>query len=472
MKHSLLTAALLPLIVTQSPAADLYQRPEVELPTQWKHGSGNSGRNLPDEWWKLFGSSTLNELVASAHHANQEIGAAQARVDQARALVGVRRSEWFPQLMASPGLSTSRLSQSAFGANIPPQFGALDDLLARDNYKASLDVSYEVDLWGRVRRSVESAEAKAKASTEAVSAQRLIVAAEVCRSFFLLRSFDWQVQILKDTLAVRDEALRLQLEKVKGGLSSDIEVKRAKTESELAKADLASFQGQRGRVENALAVLCGKPSGSFRVAISTQVPKSPAVPLGMPSDLLSSRPDIRAAEQQMVAAHADTRAAKAAFWPSMKITGSAGMETIDASQIAEWENRTYSLGISLQIPLFSGGRLKSNLNGAKAVKAQALADYRQTLLTALREVEDALLDLKSLNAQLSAIRSAQEAADETVKLTKVRQEKGLASYFEVVEADRTSLGTQLKLAQLEGQRAVSTVLLIQALGGSWMESGK
>jgi outer membrane protein, multidrug efflux system len=463
MKHFVLLASLSTLALAKDP----YQRPTVELPQSWKNTASTQRSHLSEEWWKRFSSSTLNGLVSQAMAGNLAVASAQARVGQARALVGVRRSEWFPQLMLNRSAGTNRQSQSAFGANLPPEFGNISDLLERDNFRASLDLSYEVDLWGRIRRSVESAEAKARASDEVVAAHRLIVAAEVCRSFFLLRSLDWQSQILKDTLRVRQEALGLQETKLKGGLSNDMEVNRAKTEAELAKADLAAISAQRGKMENALAVLCGQPSSSFKVAVDAKLPTAPAVPAGLPADLLEARPDLRAAEQQLIAAHADVRAAKAAFMPKIELTGSAGLEAIEASKITDWENRTYSLGLSFKLPLYSGGRLKGNLSGAKAAKDQAIADYRETALIALREVEDALVDLKSLNAQRSAIQSAQQAADETSKLTRVRQEKGLGSYFEVVEADRTALGTQLRLAQLEGQRAVSTVLLIQALGGAW-----
>jgi multidrug efflux system outer membrane protein len=169
----------------------------------------------------------------------------------------------------------------------------------------------------------------------------------------------------------------------------------------------------------------------------------------------------------MQSAHADIGVARAAFFPTFKLTGSAGLESIEASRIADWENRTYSIGPAFSIPLFQGGRLKLELQAARAAKDESIASYKQTVLTAVQEVEDALVDLQSLNTQAQAIQQAQQAADETARLTRMRQSKGLASYFEVVEAERTALGTQLRMAQIEGQRGVSTVLLIQALGGGW-----
>jgi outer membrane protein, multidrug efflux system len=447
-------------------AAD-YQRPEVDVPTQWKHGSSNARSSLPDEWWMQFQVPTLNELVARALSANLDISSAQARVETARALLGMKRADWFPQLAFNGNVGATRLSQSSFGANLPPQFGDVSSLLERDQYRASLDVSYEIDLWGRIRRSVESAEAKARASDETVAAYRLIVAAEVCRSYILLCSLDWQTQILQDTVKVREEALQLQKSKLAGGLGNEMELNHARTEAELAKADLAALKGQRHKTENALAVLCGTPSSRFAVAAQSKFPELPSVPAGLPSELLAARPDLRAAEAQMQSAHAEIGAARAAFFPTFKLTGSAGLESIEASSIADWENRTYSIGPSFSIPLFQGGRLKSQLKAARAAKEEAIAMYKQSILTAVREVEDALVDLNSLHTQSQAIQQAQQAADETARLTRVRQSKGLASYFEVVEAERTALGTMLRKAQLQGQLGVSTVLLFQALGGGW-----
>jgi outer membrane protein, multidrug efflux system len=463
MKFLLLLVAAVPCL----PARDKYQRPELELPAEWKSGQAVQRAALPDEWWQKFQSPVLNGLVAEALAGNQDIAAAQGRVNSARALLGMSRADWFPQLALTGGIGTTRLSESAFGANLPPQFGDISSLVERDNFRASVEVSYEIDLWGRIRRSVESAEAKARASDEVVAAHRLIVAAEVCRSYYLLRSLDWQSQILKDTLKVRAEALGLQQSRLDSGMSNEMELNRARTEHELAKADLAAIRAQRGKVENALAVLCGRSSSAFRVAVEPRLPAVPQVPAGMPADLLQARPDLRAAESQLQAAHAEIGAAKAAFYPTFKLTGTAGLESVQRSSFSEWENRTYSIGPSFSLPLFTGGKLKSQLKSARAEHEQAIASYRQTLLTAVREVEDSLVDLQSLNQQRTAISAAQKAAADTAQLTRVRQEKGLASYFEVVEAERTALGTQLRLAQIEGQLGVSTVMLIQALGGGW-----
>ena len=422
---------------------------------------------LPDEWWKAFGSAKLNQLVAQALSSNQDLAGARARVETARALVGVKRADWFPQLGGTSNINTQRLSEAGFGANLPPQFGSVQDMLRRDNYKASLDMSYELDLWGRVKRSVESAKASALAADENLSAQRLMLAADVARNWFLLRSLDAQQAVLKDTITLRDEALKLQKSRFDGGLANEMDVTRARTEHELAKADLSAIQRQRGSAEHALAVLCGQPPSSFNVASDGSLGAPPSLPAGMPGTLLQSRPDVRAAEAELMAASAEIGVAEASFFPAIKLIGSAGLESVKGTDFLNWENRVLSIGPSVNIPILQGGRLKANLRAAKSRYDEALAKYKQTILIALREVEDSLLDLQSYSSQRAALAAANKAAEETTALARVRYDKGLASYFEVVEADRTVLTTKLSLVQLDGQRLISSVLLAKALGGGW-----
>jgi len=458
---------ILPLLLASCVVGPNYQRPDAAMPKKWKEGSTTSTQPLPDEWWKLFNCSKLNSLVAQSLTANQDLLGAQARVETARALLGMKRADWFPQLGLAGSFGTQRQSESSFGANLPPGFGNAKDLVERDYYRSSLDLSYELDLWGRVKRSVESARASVRASDESLSAQRLLIASEVARNYFLLCSFDLQAKVVKDTIALRDEAVKLQKSRFDGGMANEMDVTRAQTEQELAKADLAALERQRGSAEHALAVLCGQPPSSFSVSVDPALHAPPRVPAGLPSDLLASRPDVRIAEADLESMNAEIGVAKASFFPAFKLTGSGGLDSVDSSTFLEWENRALSIGPSVSLPIFQGGRLKANLRAAKSRYEESTAKYRQTLLIALREVEDAMLDLKSMSNQRAAIDAAMKAADETARLARVRYEKGLASYFEVVEADRTVLTTKLTLAQIDGQRSVSTVLLIKALGGGW-----
>lgn len=467
MKRLLLLCLALPACVK----GPNYERPSLTglLGGKWKHSdkANAKAQPLPDEWWKVFGSSTLNGLVNKALSSNLELAGAQARVETARALVGAKRSEWFPQIGSTSNINTQRLSEAGFGANLPPQFGSVADLLRRDNYKSSLDMSYELDLWGRVKRSVESASASARAADEGLLTQRLMVASEVARNYFLLRSLDAQVKVLHDTIALREEALKLQKSRFDGGMANEMDVTRARAEHELARADLAAMERQRGSVEHALAVLCGQSPSSFTVSVEPTLSSPPSLSMAVPSTLLQSRPDIRAAEAELQAASAEIGVAEASFFPTFKLTGSAGLESVKGTDFLNWENRVLSIGPSVTVPVLTGGKLKANLRASKSRYDEALAKYKQTILVALREVEDSLLDLQSFAQQRSAIEAALKAADETSRLARVRYDKGLASYFEVVEADRTVLATKLSLSQLDGQRLVSSVLLAKAMGGGW-----
>lgn len=450
-----------------------YHRPEVGnvLGLKFKRGGQSSSTRvdqpLPDEWWRAFGSARLNSLVEQAIKGNQDLAAARARLETSRALVGTKRADWFPQLRLPGSATNQRLSESAFGANLPPEFGNVSDMVKRENYRASLDMSYELDLWGRVKRSVESAEASARAADENLSAQRLLIAAEVARDYFLLRSLDAQIKVLKDTIALRGEALKLQQSRFEGGLANEMDVTRTRTEVELAKSDLTVTERQRGSAEHALAVLCGQPPLTLSIPAGDSLGLPPRIAAGLPSTLLQSRPDIRAAEAELQAASAEIGVSEANLYPIFSLLGSAGLESIDASDFLKWENRVLSIGPSISAPIFQGGRLKANLRAAKSRYDEAIAKYKQTILIALREVEDSLLDLQSYGTQRAALAAAEAAAVETRTLAKVRYEKGLATYFEVVDADRTVLSTRLALVQIDGERYISTVLLAKALGGGW-----
>lgn len=444
-----------------------FKRPDDPMPSKWKEAHNHSQRPLPGEWWKLLGSSQLNKLVAQALEGNQDLRGALARVETARALVGVKRADWFPQLGLNGSYANSRSSPSELAANFPTNIGIPLPKLQRESYKASLDMSYELDLWGRVKRSVDSAIASARNADDLLAAQRLTIASEVARNYFLLRSLDLQERVVNDTIKLRNEALDLQKSRFQGGMANEMDVTRARTERELAGADLAALERQRGSTEHALAVLCGQMPSSFTLKADASVPTPPSVPAGLPSQLLESRPDIAAAEAALEAANADIGVAKAAFFPAFKITGSGGLDSVSAKDFFDWENRALSIGPSFSLPIFQGGRLKANLEAAKSRYDEALAKYRQTVLTAFREVEDSLLDLQSISRQRVSLEAAMKSAADTSQLARVRYEKGLASYFEVVEADRTVLSTKLSIAQLDGQRAASSVLLMKALGGGW-----
>lgn len=458
------------LAVTSCTVGPDYEQPDTGLRSRWKERADVSDLPVPDQWWTLFKDKNLNSLVDRALASNLDLRAAQARVDTARALSGIERADWFPQLNLQSNATYEHLSANSVGANLPA--GATLPNLERDRHRAALGLNYEVDLWGRVRRRVEGARAREDASVDNLAAQRLVIAAEVARSYYLSASFDLQEQILRETISLREEARKLQQSRFEGGLANEMDVARARTELELAKNDLAAIERQRGGVEHAIAVLLGDQPVNFALGRNRRLPAPPRVPSGMPSTLLQRRPDIRAAEQTLRAANADIGVATANFYPVFSLTGSGAFESIGAEDFFEWKSRTASIGPQLTVPIFQGGRLRGNLRASQARYDESLARYKQTILTSLREVEDAMLDLKAFTKQRTAVAAAVAAAQDTSRLSRLRYDKGLASYFEVVDADRVVLTTRLTLAQLDGQRLTATVQLLRALGGGWSGTTK
>lgn len=441
--------------------------PELALPTKWKSRQtvGLSDLPVPGEWWRMYGVSELNRLVEQAMSSNQDLRGALARVETARALIGVQASEWFPQLSFKDGMNYERLSATAFGANLPP--GIQLPPIQRRRFQNLFEFGWELDLWGRVRRGVEGAKASEAAASETLAAQRLSLAAEVARLYFLAHSMDKQIAVVNETLNWRLEAVKLQESRFKGGLANEMDVSRVKTELELARNDLASLERQRGNAENALAVVCGQIPSTFKLSRNVALPSPPRMPGGLPSTLLQRRPDIRAAEHQMREANAQIGVAQASFFPAFRIGGTGGLESIGTVDFYDAKSRTLTIGPSMTLPVFQGGRLKANLAASKARYEESLAAYRKSILIAIQEVEDSMLDSQGYSQQAAALNEAIKAAQETQRLAELRYQKGLASYFEVVDANRTVLNAKLLAAQIDGQRLVASVAMLKALGGGW-----
>lgn len=460
-----MASCLLCLTATSCTVGPDFKLPDFAVGQRWKNQADISDLDVPDAWWTLYRSRTLNDLVNKALEKNQDLAGALARVETARAMTSVQRSDWLPQFGAQTGVTLERISASSFGANLPA--GIPLPALERDRYQGFLTLNYELDLWGRVRRGVEATQAREKAAADQLAAQRLVIAAEVVRSYFLAASLDAQRQILTETIALRAEALKLQQSRFQGGLANEMDVARARTELELANHDQIGIERQRGNAENALALLCGEAPASFTMPSHLTLPSAPRLSAGLPSQVLQRRPDIRAAEQAMREANANIGVAKANFYPSFKLAGSGGIESIGAQDFLDWRNKAGSIGPQINLPLFQGGRLRGNLKASEARYQESVASYKQAILTALQEVENAVVDVKAYGRQRAAVDAALSAAKDTSQLARLRYEKGLASYFEVVDADRTVLTTRLLQVQLEGQRLTATVQLIRALGGGW-----
>ncbi len=435
--------------------------------SQWKEGTATPAASLPDNWWRLFNDRELTHLVDRALTANNDLAAAKARVNTARALVGVDQAKLFPTLDLSGSTGISRSSGDALHGNLPP--GASVELESQ-RYRSTFDLAYDPDLWGRNKRQIEASSAQAAASEALLDSQRLGVATEVARQYFLLRGLDAQEAVLHDTLKSRNDELEIQMAKADAGLIDGLSTSRVRTEVELINNDLAIVQRQRGAAEHALAVLCGTRPADFSVASRVFDSSLPTIRPGLPAETLNRRPDVRAAEQELRAANARIGVAETAFYPNFSLMAGAGSESIDVTRFLDWENRVLSLGAGVAAPLIDGGANKANSKAARSRYDEALAIYRHKLLVALREVEDALVDLKSLARSRSALEAALASSRDTRQLSQERFDKGLTSYLDVVDADRTVLRTRLALRQLDAQQRITLAALAKALGGGW--SGK
>jgi multidrug efflux system outer membrane protein len=455
----LLAVTLSGLLLAGCKVGPNYSRPAVAAQAGWKeeHIATNITL-LPSEWWQIFGDQELNALETQAVKANQDLARAVAHVTEARALARVSASELYPSISANGAYTRYRFSENR---GIPLQETEADD------FTGSFDLSYELDVWGRIRRSVEAARAEAGAAATDLEVVLLTLTADVARNYYLIRSLDNEKRVVEATIELRRDAVRLQETRNQAGLINEVDVTRARTELANVEAELHAIQRSRGQVEHALAVLCGEAPGSFSVAALASSVPVPEVPVGLPSTLLQRRPDLVEAEQFLEASSARIGVAKAAFFPTIKLTSTAGLASADLGTFLNWQSRAASIGPSIHVPIFEGGRNRANLAAAEARYEQSVASYRGAVLNAFREVEDALSDLGSLSSQSAAVNRALVSARDTAALANERYQRGLSSYLDVVDAQRIALQAERQEAQLRGQRAISTVLLVKALGGGW-----
>jgi outer membrane protein, multidrug efflux system len=429
----------------------------------WKEGHPLD--NVPKgNWWTLFGDDNLNTLEMRALAANQGLKAAVARVEQARATARIARSDLLPNLSFEPSFTRQRYSP-----NESPSFGPL----TANTWQAPLDLSYEVDLWGRVRRGFESARADAQASAAAFDNVLLTLQADVAQNYFRLRALDAEIATVSGTVNLRKEQVRLVRSRFTGGIGNDLDIAQAETELATTEAEAASLAQSRAELENAIAILVGSNPASFHVAAANlgdwnQQP--PEIPAGLPADLLERRPDVAEAERQLASANARIGVAKAAFFPVLTLTGSGGFLSADVDTLFNWNSRTWSIGPSLSLPIFAGGRNKANYRRSKAVYQESVANYRQQVLVAFGEVENSLSSIRHLADQASAQKRAVTHARRAADLATDRYRSGIVSYIEVVDAEREALQAERDNARLAGQRLIASVQLIKALGGGWDNS--
>ena len=441
-----------------------YQRPTNAVPAafrdtpEWKEAAP-ADDTAKGRWWEAFQDETLDELIARATTHNHSLQAALARYDQARAAARVSRGELMPRLDVN-----SEVTRERFSRNQDPDFG-LDNATT---IRAPLDLSYEIDLWGRVRRSFESARAEAEASQADYVNAILSVQGEVARNYFELRSLDRQLAVVRRSLELRLQAQEVLQARVDAGTTPELDRARADTEVALAQTDLVRLQRRRNAAEVALAILTGAPAPEFSVGeLAGSSVMLPEIPPALPSELLERRPDVAFAERQLAAANARIGVARAAFFPVLRLTGTAGYASAELDSLFDWDSRIWSLGPSLSLPIFTGGRNRADLARARSAYDESLANYRQQVLVAFGEVQELLTDLKLLEVEAESVQRTHAAAAQTFQLAQARYEGGVSSYLEVIESQRTLLAAALDAARLSGLRQTTLVQLMKALGGGW-----
>ena len=441
-----------------------YKRPEVELPAAWQQSTQNPARNAGG-WWSIYSDPALEKLIAEALERNTDLAAAAARVDQARALAVQVDSALYPQVDAA--FTRSRSLSSAATGLLPPGIER-----ERNNYRATLSVSYELDVWGRLRASSQAARSDVLASEASREAIRITLAAEVAKSWFLLRSLDAQVVSTRRAVAFLEEGLALQKKRFERGVISEFDYRQLEAEAAARRGQLPPLERDREVIEAGLAVLVGRsPKAIMEQSIAREAENSAAVsvpavvPEGLPSELLLRRPDLIEAEQRLMAANARVAAARAAMFPSIPLTGYAGSEAQTLAALFSGPAGIWSLAIGAVGTIFAAGRLEAQVDQSRARERELLANYQGAIQNAFREVRSALVTQARARESYDIENSRATALEITLRLVRLRYRNGLASQLEVLDAERNFLAAEnARHEALRAQRA-AVADLYRALGG-------
>jgi len=463
--YILITIAVMLLLLSACTVGPDYVKPTTEAPAAYKELEGWKVGRPADElikgpWWEIFGDPKLNALEEQVDISNQNVATAEAQFRQARALVEVARSGYYPTVTAGASVTRSRLpagvgSSASSGGTSPA-------------YQLTGDASWEPDLWGKVRRTVEAGEASAQASAADLEAIRLSSRAALAQDYFQLRALDAQKELLDKTVIAFQKTLELTKYRYASGVASQADVLQAETQLKATTAQAIDVGVQRSQLEHAIAVLVGKPASVFSIPFS---PLSdtvlPAIPVGVPSELLERRPDISAAERLVAAANAQIGVAVSAYYPTITLSASAGLEASHLSKWLAWPSRFWSVGAAIAETIFEGGLRKAQTEQARAAYDATVASYRQTVLSAFQDVEDNLAALRILEEEARVQDDAVKASQQSLMVTLNQYKSGIVSYLNVLVAQTAELSNQETAINILGRRMTSEVLLIKALGGGW-----
>jgi len=430
-----------------------------EVPPDWKTAQP-SDQIARGKWWEIFQDPQLNALEERINVSNQNLKAAEAQFQQARALVRFNRAAYYPTVTAGASAAREHLSSHRPLVSASTQTNGTDLVIP-------VDVSYEADVFGRVRHTVEAARADAQASAADLESVRLSLHAELAFDYFEMRTLDAEEQLLLSNVTSFERALDLTQSRYKGGVSSAVDVAQAQTQLENTRTQAIDVMVQRSQNEHAIATLIGQPASTFTAAPAAWNAPPPDIPPGVPSELLERRPDIAAAERRVAASNAQVGVARAAYFPIFTLTGSGGVESTAITTLIQGPSGFLSAGAAAAVTAFDGGRRRAVTEQARAAYDESVANYRQTILTAFQEVEDNLAVLRILNDEAMAQQAAVAAAEHSLELSSNRYKGGVVSYLEVTTAQSTALADERSAVDILRRRMTASVSLIKALGGGW-----
>lgn len=444
-----------------------YKAPAVPAPPAYKEmgdwkTAQPSDQSLGGNWWEIFQDPQLNTLEQQIDVSNQNLKAAVAQYQQARAALRYARADYYPTVSTAPSATRERYSDNRQGTAVR---GA-----TFNDFVLPVNVSYQVNAWGRVSKNVESYREQAQASAADLAVVNLMMHTDLAIDYFAARTLDAEEKLLQNTVAQYQQALQLNEERYQGGLASEVEVEQARTILETTRAQLVDVGVARSQYEHAAAVLIGKPPAEFTLPPLPLTTPPPPIPVGVPSELLERRPDIAGAERRVASANAQVGLAKTAYYPLVNIFGSGGFESGTITTLLQGPSALWSVGAAAAATIFDGGRRHALNDEASASYASSVASYRQTVLNAFQQVEDNLAALRVLEQEAGVQATAVQSAQRSLDLSNARYEGGVTSYLEVITAQNAVLSDEVTAVNILGRRMASAVVLIEALGGGWDRS--
>lgn len=468
---AILAAALLSACVV-GPA---YKRPTAEVPTTWK-GEGPWQTAVPRDaipkgnWWQIYHDAELDRLEQELLQANQSLTAARDRLSQARSLARVASADYFPTLSADPSGERQRLSgnRPLSGATLSPGEGLKP--VTQNVFNIPFAVSYEADLFGRVRRNLEAANASLQASAADLGNVQLVLTAELAADYFDLRESDREAGVVRQSVEIQQKGLDLVNRRHEGGVANGLEVAQQAALLDSTATQLQLVLQQRAQFEHAIAVLVGKPASSFSLVEAPFNVSPPALPVGVPSEILERRPDVATSERQMAFENAQVGLATAAFYPHITLSGSGGWQSRDIATLVNAPSAMWAIGGDLLQPIFNGGRNRANLAASRAAYDESVANYRESVLVAFQQVEDGLSGLALLDQAAKTQQTAVDDSRRALDIANSRYVGGVTTYLDVITAQSALLSNERLSTQLLGQQMVTSVFLVKALGGGWDDS--